>query len=187
MALFTSFQGNLEAFSFGVVFDEAKKPIPISRFWEDSPAILVFLRHFGCIACRAHAQDTWSQRERLEQTGSKIIFIGNGDPGAIDGFRKAYDLGDAAIYTDPTLKLFQLAGFRRGVGALVNGRSAVNMAKLALKGHKNGNPLDSENGSNFQLGGIVVVQPGAIVNYHYISESVGDVPEGEDIAENKKT
>ena len=57
MALHRKFNGELNAFQYAVVFDAMGKAVPISRFWKEQTAVLVFLRHFGCAACRQHARD----------------------------------------------------------------------------------------------------------------------------------
>ncbi len=187
MAVFRKFNGDINAFSYSSVLDSQGKAHTISGFWKQKTAILVYLRHFGCIACRAHAQDVWQHRETLERNGSRIYFIGNGEPKYIEIFRNEFKLGDAPIYTDPRLAAFAAAGFRHGIVHLVSPKSAINMGKLTLAGHKNGNPLNSAFGSNRQMGGVIVVHPGTRVTYHYISEALGDVPNATDIPDGEGT
>lgn len=176
MALFHSFQGNFDAFSFAVVFDPSGRPVPVSRFWNKNTAILVFLRHFGCIACRSHAIEIWSKRNELEKNGGRIIFIGSGEPSCIESFRADFGLAEAPIFTDPTLRAFELGGFRRGITRLVNGKSLSNAIALSREGHQNGSVFDTKTGSHLQMGGVIVVQAGPKVTYHYVSEALGDTP-----------
>jgi peroxiredoxin len=181
MALYREFNGKLESFQYAVVYDSTGAHVPISKFWSERTAILVFLRHFGCIACRSHAQDVWANREKLEKSGARIIFIGNGDSSYISKFREDFNLGDAPIYTDPSLRAFELGGFKRGVGYLLNSTSVKNGFELMSEGHRNGNPLNTKTGSHFQLGGVIVVHPGTRVTYHYVSDALGDTPEAGEI------
>lgn len=181
MALFREFNGKLEAFRYAVVYDASGAHIPVSTFWNEHTAILVFLRHFGCIACRAHAQDVWSHRDVLQKDGAQIVFIGNGEPSYIKKFREDFNLGDAPIYTDPTLRAFELGGFKYGITSVLNPQSIKNGFELMAEGHRNGNPLNTKTGSHFQLGGVIVVHPGTRVTYHYISEALGDTPEAGEI------
>jgi hypothetical protein len=181
MALYQKFNGNFEEFRYAVVFDSEGKPTPINRFWKDTTAILVFLRHFGCAACRGHAFDIWSHRESLQKDGGQIIFIGNGAINFIDGFRKEMNLGDAKIFTDPTLKAFRLGGFNHSLIKLASPKSAINLGKLMVQGFRNSNPLKVGQGSNRQMGGVVVVNSQNQVVYHYVSEALGDTPKSEDI------
>jgi hypothetical protein len=184
MALYRKFNGNFEEFQYAVVFDSEGKPTPINRFWKDTTAVLVFLRHFGCAACRAHAVDIWSHRASL-QSGGQIIFIGNGAPNFIEGFRKEMNLGDAKIFTDPSLKAFRLGGFNHGLIKLASPESAINLGKLMIKGFRNGNPLKVGQGSNRQMGGVIVVNSQNQVTYHYVSEALGDIPKSEEIPTSK--
>ncbi|MFL5812498.1 MAG: AhpC/TSA family protein [Bdellovibrionia bacterium] len=181
MALYREFNGKLESFQYAVVYDSTGAHVPVSKFWSERTAILVFLRHFGCIACRSHAQDVWENREKLQQNGARIIFIGNGQSSYIEKFRADFNLGDAPIYTDPTLRAFELGGFKRGLSHVMNVESVKNGLELMSEGHRNGNPFSSKTGNNWQLGGVIVVHPGTRVTYHYISEALGDTPEAGEI------
>jgi hypothetical protein len=47
------------------IFNEKNEPFLISNLWKDGPAVLVFVRHFGCISCRGHIDQVWNLRENL--------------------------------------------------------------------------------------------------------------------------
>jgi hypothetical protein len=181
MALYKKFNGNFEEFQYSVVFDSEGKPTPINRLWKETTSILVFLRHFECAACQAHAYDIWSHREILQSNGGQIVFIGNGAPSFIENFRKLMNLGEAKIFTDPTLRAFKLGGFNHSLMKLASPESAVNLGKLVMKGFTNGNPFKAGQGSNRQMGGVIVVTPQSHVSYHYVSEAIGDVPQSTEI------
>ena len=38
-----------------VVQDERGAELRLGDLWREQPAVLVFLRHYGCVFCRAHA------------------------------------------------------------------------------------------------------------------------------------
>ena len=161
-----------------VVLDPQGRQLKVGHLWNKNATVLVFLRHFACIACRAHAVEVWADRERYEKTGAKIVFIGNGAPEYIDAFKNELGLQKALILTDPTLVTFKAAGLRNGILAVVTPKSVVNMAKLAAKGHVQ-KSMAAE-GTHWQLGGVVALNKDGKVIYHYVSESVGDLPnEGE--------
>jgi peroxiredoxin len=148
----------------------------LGRVWKHQTAILVFLRHFACMACRAHAQQVWDKREEYEKSGGKIIFIGNGAPSYIDKFKKDLNLGDALVLTDPTLEVFNSAGFRRGFFYLVRLKTIITGAKLAIAGYQQ-KKYTKEAGIHSQLGGVMVINQRGEAIYHYISEYFGDFPE----------
>jgi len=160
------------------VIGEDLNKFKLSTFWEKSPAIFIFLRHFACIACRAHAQDVWSQRQKYEKAGAQIYFIGNGAPAMIKVFKEDMGLTDAWIFTDPHLESFHAAGFKKGFFSAFGVNSLISIQKLKRQGHV-AKKWNSEQGDPMQLGGILVVKPGGIVSYQYISEYQGDFADPE--------
>lgn len=157
------------------VFDQDERAVQVSSLWERQPAILIFLRHFGCVTCRAHAKEVWQCRDVYERAGSKIYFIGNGAPYYISKFKSDLGIESAPIFTDPSLSTFRQAGFKRSFFNALSPTSLANSLKLYLKGHKQGS-MDPATGDPWQLGGVVVVCPKLGLRYHYISEAAGDYP-----------
>lgn len=164
------------------VLDAESEPIQVGKLWQKQTAILVFLRHFGCIACRAHAEQVCENRQSLEGSGGKIYFIGNGQPSAIQGFKEQTGIKDIPIYTDPSLESFYSAGFHRGFFKAHNFKAIKNAVGLMKEGHRQGT-VSKENGNISQLGGVLVVHQDGKVPYHYISETLGDIPPDEEMAQ----
>jgi peroxiredoxin len=162
------------------VLDQNGAQIELGQLWKSSKAVLIFLRHFACIACRAHATQVWAHREVYERNNTRVFFIGNGAPQFIEGFRQDLDLGDAPIYTDPTLVAFRFCGFKRGFLNIVKPKTVINATKLHLEGHRQ-TQLQAQ-GDHWQLGGVVVVTPENQVVFHFISEALGDFPPEKDVA-----
>ena len=166
----------MSAFGQCLVFTTDAKGIQLFQLWQSQPAIFIFLRHFACIACRAHAAQVWESRARYEGSGGKIVFIGNGQPSFIEKFREDLGLTGALILTDPKRNAFRLVGFRDGFFYVVRPQSAMNAFQLAREGHRQ-TAYSSAGGTHWQLGGILVVSTAGEATYRYISESVGDFPE----------
>ena len=164
-----------------LVLNSQGQQLKVGHLWQKSMVVLVFLRHFACIACRAHAVEVWNERERYEKTGAKIIFIGNGAPEYIEAFKEELGLEKALILTDPTLMSFRASGFKCGYFKAFNLHTAFNMASLKLQGHSGS--LTEAQGSRWQMGGVLALNTDGKVLYHYVSESVGDLPAEEDVAE----
>lgn len=158
------------------VYASSDKTLKLGQVWQKQPAIIIFLRHFACIACRAHAQTVWEKKEEYESKGGRIVFLGNGAPQFIETFREDLQLGNSLILTDPSLESFRAAGFRHGFFYVVQVPSIVNAVKLATGGHRQ-TSYSKEAGTHWQLGGIVVVKTSGDIAYHYISESLGDFPD----------
>jgi len=162
------------------LLDENGRKIRAATIWEKQKVVLIFLRHFACIACRAHAVQIWGQRELYEKNGAKVIFIGNGPASFIRGFKEDLKIVGAPVYTDPSLESFRVCGFKHGFLNLVKPATVVNAISLALDGHRQG-PLQRGTGDHWQLGGVVVITPKNEVVFHFISESLGDHPPEKDV------
>ena len=162
------------------VFTPSGEKLLLSSLWAKHKIIFVFLRHFACIACRAHAVQIWSDREKFEKSGSKLIFIGTGQPDFINKFKEDLGLTTALVLTDPSLESFKAAGFRNGFFYVANPSSLVNAVKLTVQGHTQSS-YSADAGSHWQLGGVLAVAPGGKILFQFISEAVGDFPEEKQI------
>ena len=171
---------DIMALKDSVVMTEFGSPVRMHQLWNKRTAIFVFLRHFGCTACRAHAMQVWEQRELYQKGGALIHFIGNGQPEMIKIFKEELKIKDALMFTDPTLEVFRAAGFRNGFLVSHGPRSIMNMTKLLKAGIRQSMPSKAA-GSIWQLGGVLVVHPDGFVPYQYISEASGDFPPDTDI------
>lgn len=145
--------------------------LPLHSLWKERTAILVFLRHFACDACRKHAVEVWNNREVYRAKGAEIHFIGNGPAQFIKTFKEDHKLQGASFYTDPSLKSFHAAGFKKGFwispGAM---HSRPEFLRLALNYQLKG----SSHGNVWQLGGVLVVKPDGTVPYQFTSQAMGD-------------
>lgn len=171
---------DLPALSQCALFDESGKKILAGSLWKERTVVFVFIRHFACLACRAHVQKVWQERSAYEKSGAEIVFVGNGSPSFIKIFKEDLGVSGAKIFTDPSLKSFDACGFKRGMVSALGPKSVLNVSKLLLQGHRQG-PMSAETGDLWQLGGVVVVKPNNKVAYHFISQATGDFPSLEDV------
>lgn len=149
--------------------------LKLGQLWQKRPVILIYLRHFACIACRAHAKEVWERKALYEKKGN-IVFIGNGSPDYIEEFKKSMGMENAMVLTDPSLESFRAAGFHKGFFYVLQIPSLVNIVKMTRKGHKQVS-YSKKAGTHWQLGGVLAVNTEGEVTYQYISESMGDFPE----------
>ena len=168
---------NIKKLSSIFVVDPYGAKVLISSFWQANPAIVVFLRSFACSACRGAASDVWAQRDKLGANGTKIIFVGNGSPEAIQDFKDELKIQSAPVYTDPTLESFKACGFKMSAMNYYSGDGKINIDKYVAKGFPEKQVKGAFAGDGLQLGGIVAIRPVDQVTYHYISQVAGDYPE----------
>jgi peroxiredoxin len=152
-----------------IVKDERDRDVELATLWRDKPAVLVFMRHFGCIHCRDHVADLLRARPTISTAGAEIFLIGNGSPSFIDGFRDQTGWS-GAVYTDPSLAAYRAAELVRSVGATLDPRSLGKAARALFRGQRQG----STQGDQWQQGGVVVVDTAGTVRWHHASSRPGD-------------
>jgi hypothetical protein len=96
--------GSLRAFS-------AESGRPLLDLVDDSPVLLVFLRHFSCAFC-AQTLDRVSQvRQQIEARGVRPVFVHLGTPARAKPYFDYYHLSDVERISDPEAVLYQLPAF----------------------------------------------------------------------------
>jgi hypothetical protein len=161
------------------VFDEKGRTVPLNYFWKDKPIVMIFIRHFGCIACRAHVDMIWNKRQEFKNKKTNIVFIGNGKPEAIRMFKEDIKALDAPVFTDPSLEVFDACGMKRGIVNLIDPRSVGKFISLSKKGYSQGT-INETTGAHTQMGGVVAFKPPGTVVYHFVSNYLGDFDRPED-------
>ena len=82
--------------------------------WADHPAVIVWLRHFGCVFCREQVAEIRATRKQIEALGGGIAFVGNGTARAAAWFQKRF-APDSSVLTDPDLVSYRAIGARSGL------------------------------------------------------------------------
>ena len=80
---------------------------------DESPVLLVFLRHFGCSFCREALDRVAKIREKLQARGVRPVFVHLGSPERARPYFDYYKLADvervsnpdASLYTNPVFGL----------------------------------------------------------------------------------
>jgi hypothetical protein len=159
------------------VLDAAGAPVVLGSLWAERPAVLVFVRHFGCIHCRQHAVELNRNIDLIRGAGADLVIIGNGTPSFIAGFRDETGW-DGPVYTDPTLGAYRAAELKRGVMKTLDPRGWRDAVGAFARGVRQGRTQ----GDQWQQGGVLAVGPGNRVLYHHASERAGDNASAETIA-----
>ena len=78
---------------------------------DESPVLLVFLRHFACAFC-AQTLDRVSQvRAQIEAKGVRPVFVHLGSPERAKSYFDYYHLSDVERISDPEATLYQIPDF----------------------------------------------------------------------------
>lgn len=133
---------------------------------DESPVLLVFLRHFGCTFCREAMADLAKQRDRLNESGVVPVLVHmlpdteEGRAEAEANFKRR-GLPDVAHIADPDRTLYQAFELERGrLGQLFGWRVWIRGIRAGLiNRHGVGRP----SGDPLQMPGAFLVHKGRVI------------------------
>lgn len=86
-------------------------------------------------------------------------------------FAEQFDVG-VPLFTDPSRKSYEVAGWRRPLGTAVLGLGAT--LKASVRAMKGGFRQGKTQGDAFQLGGVLLVSPDGRVLFEHTEKTAGD-------------
>ncbi len=107
-----------------------------------------------------------------------MAVIGNGTPVMAQDFAEQFKVG-VPLFTDPSRKSYELAGWRRPMGSAVLGMGT--MLKAGARAMKGGFRQGKTQGDAFQIGGVLVVNPDGSVRFEHSDKAAGDHANIDDI------
>jgi hypothetical protein len=158
-----------KALGTATVLDAAGEQVRLADQWSEHPAMIVWLRHFGCVFCREQVAEIRASRGDIEARGAGIAFIGNGTARAAAWFQKRF-APDSTVLTDPDLVSYRAIGARSGLASTL-GPAAWG---AGIRAFRSGARQTMTKGHAYQQGGLVVMAPGNKVLYQHISRAAGD-------------
>jgi hypothetical protein len=78
---------------------------------DERPALLVFLRHFGCAFCRQAIEDVANARPEIEAQGVRPVFVHLGSPERAKPYFDYYHLSDVERVSNPDGSLYREPAF----------------------------------------------------------------------------
>ena len=81
---------------------------------DESPVLLVFLRHFGCAFCRQAIDDVSKVRPELTRLGVQAAFVHLGSPERAKPYFDYYNLSDVERVSNPRRLALQRPRLRTG-------------------------------------------------------------------------
>ena len=78
---------------------------------DETPVMLIFLRHFGCSFSRETIHDISKAKPDLDRRGVRPIFVHMGSPERARPFFQRFGLADVERVSDPEMKLYQAPVF----------------------------------------------------------------------------
>jgi hypothetical protein len=106
---------------------------PLRVLAAQSPALVIFLRSFGCTFCREAMADVAAARDDIRATGAEVAFVHGGSAVEADRWFAKYGLGEVTRISDPALVHYRAFGLgRTSVQALVDPKVWTRGAVCAL-------------------------------------------------------
>ena len=143
---------------------------------QQSPVLLVFLRHFGCSFCRKAISDVAELRAKLAGRGVRPVFVHLGPPELARVYFEYYGVGDVERVNDPQAAVYQLPEFAlprvNPLWHLVNPAVWMGWLKGALFQHG----IGKIEGDGHQMPGIFFLRGAKIVrSFRY--RTIADEPD----------
>ena len=143
----------------------------MGTLWDEHIAVLVLVRHFGCLFCRQQIGQLLPHVSRIRAAGAEVVVVGNGSVEEARAFRDEQRL-PVPLFTDPARDSYCALEMRRGVATVLHPRVILNSFAAMLQGFRQTKPA----GDPLQQGGVVVMAPNDIERYRYVSKRAGDHP-----------
>lgn len=147
---------------------------------QETPLLLVFLRHAGCTFCREALADISLARARIEAKGVKIVLVHMADSQAMGDLVAKNSLQDLETICDSSQLLYQTFGLERGSFRQLAGFKVWWRGIIAgvVAGHGRG----SLSADLRQMPGVFYLDKGVIAGY-FRHHSAADRPQYESLLE----
>ena len=140
---------------------------------EQSPILLVLLRHEGCPFCRNAMYDIARSKDRIEKVGTRVVLGHMGSAEEFTAFATRYGLAALPAVADPQRTLYRGMGLRRGSLLRLFGPKVLwAYLKSIVSGHRPG----KIKGDPFQMPGAFLLHHGQVIRGHPYRDA-GDRPD----------
>lgn len=148
--------------------------ISLLQLSEESPVLLIFLRHFGCTFCREALSDIAKQYEAIEKMGFRIIFVHMSDNKLAERYFNRYNLPGVDHISDPICQYYAIFGLTKGTFTQLFGLKS--WVRGFQAGVLDGHLVGTQIGDGFQMPGVFVINKGKIQE-SFIHEDSSDRPD----------
>ena len=168
-----------------VLQDHEGLPVRLGDTWKDKPAVLAFVRHYGCVFCRDQAVQLHRLRDEFEDAGVRLVVIGHGTPEMAASFRRAQGV-DLPVLVDPDRRIYETVGAKVAtLDELIGPRQILAGPRAALSSRMKQGSIAVHQGRIIghaaQLGGVLVIAPDGSVRYAHMSDNASDYPPAREV------
>lgn len=144
---------------------------------DQSPVLIVFLRHFGCIFCKDSMYDISKRKEILLKEGIHVVLVHMSDFETADMYFKKFDLSEIEHVSDPECKYYTAFGLIKGSFSQLYGLKTW-LRGVEIAATKQLLPDSKRIGDGLQMPGIFLLRNGKIIE-SFIHNSIADKPDFE--------
>ncbi|MBP6238158.1 MAG: AhpC/TSA family protein [Saprospiraceae bacterium] len=149
----------------------------ISDLSDQSPVLLVFLRHFGCVFCKESLHDISKKKEKFVSEGIKIVLVHMSDIKTAESYFKKYGIDNVEHVSDPECKYYAVFGLVKGSFSQLFGLKTW-LRGFEIAATKQVLPGTTRIGDGFQMPGIFLLKDSNVIE-SFIHNSVADKPDYE--------
>ncbi|KAM9410042.1 prostamide/prostaglandin F synthase [Pholidichthys leucotaenia] len=155
--------------------------VELQTLWKDQPAVMFFLRRFGCQVCRWMASEISKLEPDLKASGVALVGVGPEEVGLKEFQEGGFFKG--VIYVDEKKNCYKDLRFKRyNALSVVPAAMSKSVRDIASKANAAG-IQGNFSGDLLQSGGMLIVAKGGEkVLLHFIQDSPGDLVPLEDIS-----
>ena len=146
----------------------------LNELGKNSPLLVVFLRHFGCLFCREALHDISSNPDIIANDKIKIVLVHMASTMEAEDFFGQSTLRGIEHISDPELKMYNDFGLTKGTFRQLFGLNTWIRGYEVMK--KDIPFSNSQIGDSFQMPGIFLIKENKVVA-SYIHKRASDRPD----------
>jgi peroxiredoxin len=147
--------------------------VELARCWNARPALIFFLRHFGCALCRDHVHRIRESYPAIQARGGQAVAVTFAEWHAAAHFAQMNRL-PFSILADPTRQAYLAFGLTEGhIAEAFNPEALLRQVALALRGTI---PYITSLPATGQRGGVFIVDQSGIVRFAHIATPIYNYP-----------
>lgn len=140
-----------------------------------SPVLLIFLRHFGCIFCREAMADISKIRDNIESQGVRIVFVHMADHETANKYFSEMNLKNIEHVSDPSCAIYNAFGLVKGSFNQLYGLK-VWIRGIETKVKENTSFSLQQIGDGLQMPGVFYILNGEI-KQEFVHSRISDRPD----------
>ncbi len=169
-----------------LLMDPDGHDVRLSSMWSAQPAVVVFLRYFGCPFCQAQVVAIRRDQEMFREAGAHVVLIGHGNHEDALAFLQAKRV-PFPLLLDRDREAYRAYGLTQGkVMQVLSPKTALPWLRSELSSETRQHGL--KGGSFMQMPGTFVIDTGGVVRFRggliqfaHRNKHVADSPANDDI------